>query len=72
MSDFKDSEFYKELPEDVKGQLENCNSEEEVMDVLKDHMIAIPDDLMDNVAGGVSWKCIKKSACDDHCNCVGS
>jgi len=61
MSDFRDSEFYKKLPEDIKEKLEKCQSEEEAMDVLKSNMIEVPDGVLDEVAGG-GWggdKCNK-------------
>ena len=68
MSDFKDSEFYKGLPDDVKEKLENCQSEEEAMDVLKQNMIEVPDEVLDEAAGG-GWglfkKCKKKKPCED-------
>ena len=55
MEDFKNSEFYKGLPENVKEQLDKCETEEEAMDVLKHNMIETPDEALDDVAGGTCW-----------------
>jgi hypothetical protein len=61
MSDYRDSEFYKGLPEDIKEQLEKCQSEEEAMDVLKHNMIETTDEALDEVAGG--WCMTKGKKC---------
>lgn len=53
----KNSEFFKNLPAEVQQKLENCKSEEEAMDILKDNMIEIPEDELKKVAGGVNWLC---------------
>ena len=36
MNEFFNTEFFKDLPEDVKTKLKNCKSQEEGMDILKD------------------------------------
>ena len=57
---FEDNEFFKQLPEETKEKLRNCKSEEEAMEILKGDMIAIPDDVLDSVAGGEDywrWDC---------------
>ncbi len=46
-------EFFRQLPEETKEKLKQCKSEEEAMDVLKGDMIPIPDDVLDDVAGGL-------------------
>lgn len=50
--DFENNEFFQQLSEETKEKLRNCKSEEEAMDVLKEDMIPIPDDVLDDVAGG--------------------
>ena len=50
--DIKNSDFFKNLPEDVKEQLLKCKNEEEAMDILRDNMIEIPSDMLKKVAGG--------------------
>ena len=50
--DIKNSDFFKNLPEDVKEQLLKCKTEEEAMDILRDNMIEIPSDMLKKVAGG--------------------
>ncbi len=54
---FENNEFFQQLPEETKEKLRNCKSEEEAMDVLKGDMIPIPDDVLDDVAGGAGWTC---------------
>ena len=49
---FENNEFFQQLPEETKEKLRNCKSEEEAMEVLKSDMIPIPDDALDDVAGG--------------------
>ncbi|MBR4807566.1 MAG: hypothetical protein IKZ65_03645 [Lachnospiraceae bacterium] len=62
MNEFMKTEFCKNLPEDVKEKLKGCTGEEEVMDILKDNMIKLPDDALDEVAGGGCYgKCPSKS-----------
>ncbi len=63
MEDFKNSEFYKNLSEDIKAKLENCRSEEEAMDILKDRLIEVPDDILDKAAGGAWWPCSGRFDC---------
>ena len=55
MDDFMKTEFFNNLPEDVKEKLKNCTGEEEVMDILKASAIEIPDDALDDVAGGFCY-----------------
>ena len=57
MEEFMKTEFFKNLPEDVKEKLKSCTSEEEAMDILKASSIEIPDDALDEVAGGKCYKC---------------
>ena len=45
-------EFFDQLPDETKEKLRNCKSEEEVMEVLNEDMVPIPDDALDTVAGG--------------------
>lgn len=45
-------EFFQQLPEETKEKILNCKSEEEAMDVLKGDMIPLPDDVLEDVAGG--------------------
>ena len=51
-NNFEDNEFFQQLPEETKEKLRHCKSEEEAMEVLKDDMIAIPDEVLDSIAGG--------------------
>ena len=57
MEEFMKTEFFKNLPEDVKEKLKSCTGEEEVMDSLRANMIELPDDALDEVAGGKCYKC---------------
>ena len=58
MNDLINNEFFQKPPEEVKEQLKNCKSEEEAMEILRDNMIEIPEEMMDSVAGGKSYlKC---------------
>ena len=52
-ADFENNEFFQQLPEETKEKLRNCKSEEEAMEILKGDMVAIPDEVLDAVAGGV-------------------
>ena len=61
---FENNEFFQQLSEETKEKLRNCKTEEEAMDVLKEDMIPIPDDALDDVAGGVSYS----SCWDVDCN----
>lgn len=45
------------LPEEIKEAVKNCQSEEETMDILRDNMIEIPEDVLKNVAGGGGGGC---------------
>ena len=54
---FEDNEFFRQLPEETKEKLRNCISEEEAMEILKGDMIAIPDEVLDGVAGGRDYWC---------------
>ena len=53
--EIKNSDFFKNLPEEVKEKLLKCKSEEEAMDILKDNMIDIPPEELKKVAGGVIY-----------------
>ena len=50
--DFENNEFFRQLPEETKEKIRHCKSEEEAMEILKGDMIAIPDEILDSVAGG--------------------
>ena len=56
-ADFENNEFFRQLPEETKEKLRHCRSEEEAMEVLKGDMIAIPDEVLDGVAGGDDYWC---------------
>ena len=58
---FENNEFFQQLPEETKEKLRNCKTEEEAMDILKGDMIPIPDDVLDEVAGGGRY-----SGCSDY------
>lgn len=51
-NEFMNSSFYQNLPKETKELLKNCSSEEEAREILKNDMASIPDDVLDNVAGG--------------------
>ena len=53
----ENNEFFQQLSEETKEKLRNCKTEEEAMDILKGDMIPIPDDVLDDVAGGGSHSC---------------
>ena len=61
MDEYMKTEFYKNLPEDVKEKLKTCTGEEEVVDILKANMIELPDEMLDEAAGG---SCYTKSCSD--------
>ena len=66
---FENNEFFQQLPEETKEKLRNCKSEEEAIDVLKGDMIPIPDDVLDEVAGGDDYVCMDKCMkCSNHRN----
>ena len=72
-ADFENNEFFRQLPEETKEKLRRCRSEEEAMEILKGDMIAIPDELLDAVAGGgdYCWHCPSDLACIDDCPAWG-
>ena len=51
-NEFMNSSFYQSLPKETKELLKNCSSEEEAREILKNDMASIPDDVLDDVAGG--------------------
>ena len=48
----------------TKEKIRNCKTEEEAMDILKQDMIPIPDDVLEDVAGGT---CYAKGCYDNFC-----
>ena len=60
-ADLENNEYFKQLPEETKEKLRNCKSEEEAMEILREEMIPIPDELLDDVAGGESYYCVNCS-----------
>ena len=70
---FENNEFFRQLPEETKEKIRNCKSEEEAMDILKEEMIPIPDNALDDVAGGAIYddrsesdlKCPAKDYCKE-------
>lgn len=52
---YENNEFFRQLPEETKEKIRNCKSEEEAMDILKEDMIPIPDDTLEDVAGGLFY-----------------
>jgi hypothetical protein len=54
-NELMNNDFYKSLPEEVKEKLKGCKSEEEAMDILKENMIEIPEDVLKKVAGGAPY-----------------
>ena len=65
-NNYEDNEFFRQLPEETKEKLRSCKSEEEAMEILKGDMAAIPDELLDGVAGGVCYT-NDDFWCDEHC-----
>ena len=63
---FENNEFFRQLPEETKEKLRHCRSEEEAMEILKGDMVAIPDELLDSVAGGEGYICWDIVPCDEH------
>ena len=57
MSNTIKKDFFENLPEDVKNKLKDCKSEEEAMNILKANMIEMPDEMLDDAAGGrYTWQ----------------
>ena len=51
---FENNEFFRQLPEETKEKIRNCKTEEEAMEILKGDMIPIPDEALEDAAGGAS------------------
>ena len=62
---FENNEFFHQLPEETKEKIRNCKTEEEAMDILKEDMIPLPDDALDDVAGGISWSSCWDTDCSE-------
>ena len=60
------SDFFKNLPEEVREKLLKCKSEEEAMDILRDNMIEVPAEELKKVAGGFEYGCDDFSTFDTY------
>ena len=64
---FVEASYMETMEKETKEKLRNCKTEEEAMDVLKGDMIPIPDDVLDEVAGGDDYVCMDKCMkCSNH------
>ena len=68
--DFESNEFFRQLPEETKEKLRHCKSEEEAMEILKGDMVAIPDEVLDAVAGGGDYWCFDAAIMDCPALCM--
>jgi len=62
------TELFAGLPEDVQAKLQGVTSTNEVVQILSDNAIPLPDELMEAVAGGIEdggWDCQVWSSDDD-------
>ena len=50
-------EFYNSLSDDVKKQLKECKTDEEMLKVLGDNKIPLDEELLKGVAGGGPHHC---------------
>lgn len=48
--------FFQQLPDDVKEKIKGCKTEEEVMDILKQDNIPIPEEALEAITGGGFWE----------------
>lgn len=55
----RNSDVFKQLPEEIKEKLLKCTSEEEAMAILKEEMIPVTAEELQAVAGGAC-------ECSDH------
>ena len=49
---FENTAFFRQLPDEVKQKLKDCKTEKEAVDVLREEMMQIPDEIVETVAGG--------------------
>jgi hypothetical protein len=54
-------EFAKGLTEEQVKGLEGCKSTEDVISFCKENKLAVPDELMDGIAGGAWFPCSEDS-----------
>ena len=56
-------EFYSKLSDEVKAKIKACQTEEEMLQVLKEEKIELDPELLDQVSGGY----IPPYACPEEC-----